>query len=133
MLKTRKAIVILLFALGLSACKGEGPDAGQLASKAAKEYYDMLLKGHYKDFVAGYYCPDSIPQSYRLQLELNAQMFVEQQQKEHGGIKQVEVIQAKADTARHEANVFMSVTFADRVTEQINVPMVERKGEWKMR
>ena len=64
---------------------------------------------------------------------MNAQMYVEQQQEEHKGMAKVNVLNAKADTARHVADVFLQVAFGDSTKEQIVVPMVEVKGEWKMR
>lgn len=119
--------------LGLGACKSEGPDAGQLAAVAAKGYYDLLLEGKYQEFMAGYNQPNRLPDSYQKQLLLNAQMFVEQQQEEHKGIVAVNVLNAKADTAHQVADVFLQMVYGDSIKEQIVVPMVEVKGEWKMR
>ena len=124
---------LLLLTLGLGACKSEGPDAGQLAAVAAKGYYDLLLEGKYEDFVAGTHYPYQIPKGYHDQLVLNAQMFVEQQNEEHKGMKRVDVVQAKADTARHVADVFLSIAYGDSTKEQVVVPMVEVKGKWMMR
>ncbi len=124
---------VLLMALGLGACKSEGPDAGQLAAVAAKGYYDLLLAGKYPEFVAGYHQPHRLPKGYQDQLLLNAQMFVEQQQEEHKGMSAVNVLTAKADTAHHVAEVFLQLSYGDSTKEQIVVPMVEIKGEWKMR
>lgn len=127
-------MLVLLMLLGLGACKkSEGPDAGQIAAVAAKGYYDLLLAGKYEDFVAGYNQPNRLPAGYHQQLVLNAQMFIEQQEEEHKGMKKVEVINAKADTAKHVADVFLSVVYGDSTKEQIVVPMVEVGGTWKMR
>lgn len=123
----------LFMILGLGACKSEGPDAGQLAAIAAKGYYDLLLEGKYQEFVAGYNQPNRLPDGYHDQLVMNAQMFVEQQQDEHKGMTKVQILNAKADTAHHVADVFLQIAYADSTKEQIAVPMVEVKGEWKMR
>ena len=64
---------------------------------------------------------------------LNAQMYVEQQQDEHKGMSKVDILSAKADTARHVADVFLRISYGDSTKEQIIVPMIEVKGEWKMR
>ena len=126
--------LIILCSMGFTACKkAEGPDAGQIAAIAAKGYYDLLLEGKYEAFVAGYNQPNQLPKGYHQQLVMNAQMFVEQQEDEHKGMKKVEVINAKADTARHVADVFLSVVYGDSTTEQIVVPMVEVGGAWQMR
>lgn len=133
--KMRKLLffMILCMGLGLSSCKEEKPDPGYFAGIAAKGYYDLLLEGKYQEFVAGYNQPYRIPKGYEEQLLLNAKMFVQQQEEEHKGIKTVNVLNAKADTARRVANVFLSVVYGDSTKEQIVVPMVEVEGKWKMR
>ena len=47
-------------------------------------------------------------------------------------MKKINVLNAKADTARHVADVFMQVAYGDSTKEQIVVPMVEVKGEWEI-
>ncbi len=125
--------MILSMGLGLSSCKKESPDPSYFAGIAAKGYYDLLLEGKYQEFVAGYNQPNRLPQSYQDQLLLNAKMFVEQQQEEHKGVSAVNVLNAKADTAHHVADVFLQMVYGDSTKEQVVVPMVEVKGEWKMR
>ena len=125
--------MIVSLVLSLAACKQEAPGPGQLAAVAAKGYYDLLLEGKYEDFVAGTHRPDSIPESYRAQLVLNARMFVEQQEAERRGMKKVDVISAKADSTGSVADVFLSVVYGDSTKEQIVVPMVHEKGKWLMR
>ena len=125
--------MILTIGLGLSSCKKESPDPGYFAGIAAKGYYDLLLEGKYEDFVAGYNQPYRIPKGYHEQLVVNAKMLMEQQEEEHRGMKKVEVLAAKADTAKHVADVFLSVAYGDSTKEQIVVPMVEVQGKWKMR
>lgn len=132
-MKKLSCFFLLLLALGLGACKNEGPDAGQFAAVAAKGYYDLLIEGKLEDFMAGYNQPNRLPESYRKQLLLNAQMFVEQQQEEHKGMVKVNVLNAKVDTAHRVADVFLQMVYGDSTKEQIVVPMVEVKGEWKMR
>lgn len=125
--------IVSLIVLGLASCKKEVVDPGYFAGIAAKGYYDMLLQGKYHEFVSGYNRPCRIPKGYEDQLLLNARMFVEQQQVEHKGMSQVNILNAKADTAHHVADVFLQVVYGDSVKEQIVVPMVEVKGKWKMR
>lgn len=125
--------MILCMGLGLSSCKKESPDPGYFAGIAAKGYYDLLLDGKYKEYVAGFNMPNRISEGYYAQLLVNAQMFVEQQNEEHKGLKKVDIISVKADTAHHIADVFLSVTYGDSTKEQIVVPMVKIKDDWKMR
>ena len=109
------------------------PDPADVAAQTAKLYYDYLLEGKYEAFIDGQYRPDSIPGSYREQLIMNAKMFMGQQQREHRGIKETRIVNAEADTARHEANVFMVFCYGDSTTEEVLVPMVENKGIWYLR
>ena len=125
--------MIISMGLGLSSCKEERPAPSYFAGIAAKGYYDLLLEGKYEEYVAGFNQPYRIPKGYHDQLLLNARMYVEQQQLEHQGIAKVNVLNAKADTAHHVTDVFLQLAFGDSTKEQIVVPMVEVKGEWKMR
>jgi len=116
----------------LTACSTEiRPDTA--ASDAAREYYEMLLGGEYDGFVAGMNFPDSIPASYREQLVANAKMFMAQQKDEHKGIVGLQILRQQRDSLAPEANVFMLITYADSIKEEIVVPMVERDGKWYMR
>jgi hypothetical protein len=109
------------------------PDPADVAAQAAKQYYDYLLEGKYDAYVDGQYRPDSIAESYRAQLIMNAKMFMGQQQREHRGIKETRIVNAVADTARHEANVFLVFCYGDSTTEEVCVPMVEQNGLWQLR
>ena len=109
------------------------PDPADVAAQAAKQYYDYLLEGKYEAFVDGKFRPDSIPGSYRDQLIMNMKMFIGQQEREHRGIKETRVVNAEADTARHEANVFLVFCYGDSTVEEVLVPMVESKGIWYLR
>lgn len=125
--------IYMLVGLGFSSCKEEKPNPSYFAGIAAKGYYDQLLKGKYEEYVAGFNQPYRIPKKYHDQLLLNAKMYVEQQQKEHHGMSHVNILSANADTAHHVADVFLQMVYGDSTKEQIVVPMVEVKGEWKMR
>lgn len=125
--------MILSIELVFASCKKETPDPGYFAGIAAKGYYDLLLEGKYNDFVVGYNQPNRIPKGYHEQLLLNARMFMEQQQEEHKGLAGIHVLHAKADTARHVADVFLQMVYGDSTKEQVVVPMVLVHGDWKMR
>lgn len=129
----KKIFFFLLSVMSLFSCKEKTPDPGYYAGIAAKGYYDMLLEGRYDEFVEGQNMPHRIPEGYRQQLVLNAKMFVEQQKNEHRGMKAFQILDAKADTVHHLADVYLSVTYGDSTKEQIVVPMVEVEKKWKMR
>lgn len=129
----KKILFSLFCIMSLFSCKEKASDPGYYAGIAAKGYYDLLLEGKYDEFVAGQNMPHRIPEGYRQQLVLNAKMFVEQQKDEHRGMKDFQVLDAKADTAHHVADVYLTVTYGDSTKEQIVVPMVEVENKWKMR
>lgn len=131
----REFILFLFIALWLSACSNSssGPADSDLAAQTAKVYYEQLLNGDYGSFVAGRYQPTELPASYREQLIVNAKMFIEQQEKEHKGIKSVSVAGGVADTTHHMADAFLIFTYGDGTKEQVVVPMVSVKNVWYMR
>ena len=129
----KKILFFLFCVVSLFSCKENVQNPGYYAGIAAKGYYDLLLEGKYDEFVAGQNMPRRVPEEYRRQLVLNAKMFVEQQEKEHRGRKDFQVLDAKADTTHHIADVYLSITYGDGTKEQVVVPMVEVEKKWKMR
>ena len=127
-----KKLFYFFVALLAVACSS-GPDPGEVAAQAAKEYYMQLLAGKYEHYVDGFYRPDSIPASYRRQLIDNAKMFVGQQKDERRGILDVRVVNAVADTVKRSANVFLIFAYGDSTSEEVVVPMVQHRGVWYMR
>ena len=127
-----KKLFYFFVALLAVACSS-GPDPGEVAAQAAKEYYPQLLAGKYVHYVDGFYRPDSIPPSYRRQLIDNAKMFVGQQKDERRGILDVRVVNAVADTTKRSANVFLIFAYGDSTSEEVVVPMVQHRGVWYMR
>ena len=103
------------------------------AANTARLYYDYLLQGQYDDYVAGIDGYDEMPESYRRQLTDNARMFMEQQNREHGGIERLRIMRADIDTEAHMAQVFLVISYQDGSNEQIMVPMVRNGSLWMMR
>lgn len=103
------------------------------AANTARLYYDYLLQGQYDDFVAGIDGYDEMPESYRRQLTDNARMFMEQQNREHGGIERLRIMRADIDTETQTAQVFLVISYQDGSNEQIMVPMVRNGSLWMMR
>lgn len=129
----RKILIVLCSLSLLFSCKKQEKDAAEIIGKTAKIYYDYLLHNNYEAFVDGSFRPDSIPPSYREQLIANAKMFIGQQKEEHQGIKEITISNATIDTLHHTGNAFLLFSYGDKTTEQVIVPMVERKGVWYMR
>ncbi len=103
------------------------------AANTARLYYDYLLQGQYDDYVAGIDGYDEMPESYRRQLTDNARMFMEQQNREHGGIERLRIMRADIDTETQTAQVFLVISYQDGSNEQIMVPMVRNGSLWMMR
>lgn len=128
----RKLLIIFVGLAALVACSRKHSEE-DVAGQTAKAYYDQLVRGDYDSFVDGHWQPDSIPASYREQLVANAQMFMAQQEKEHGGISRVGLVRTQGDTVSKSANVFLNFTYGDSTTEEVVVPMVYRRGLWLMK
>jgi hypothetical protein len=110
------------------------PTAEEMASLAAKGYYEHLIHGEYEQFLQGKAGLNKhSEEEYRNQLRDNCHQFVHQQNEAHRGIHEVLVVNAKTDTLQKYTNVFMMLCFGDSTNEEIVVPMVERDGRWYMR
>ena len=125
----------LLFAafvfLALCACSSPTPE--EMASLAAKGYYEHLLKGEYDKFLEGKAGSDSLPEAYRAQLLAGYKQFVAQQNSLHNGIHDIRIVNARRDTLLNYTNVFLMLCFGDSTNEQVSVPMIEHNGSWRMR
>lgn len=133
----RKFAVIVLLAV-LTACGSATKE--ELASLAAKGYYDHLIHGEYEQFYEGMdqrTLPDGTTLSdeavYRSQMLDNLRQFMARQAQEHRGVLEVRVSNATTDTVQQLTNVFLVLCFADSTNEEIVVPMVERQGAWRMK
>ena len=133
----RKFAVIVLLAV-LAACGSATKE--ELASLAAKGYYDHLIHGEYEQFYEGMdqrTLSDGTTLSdeaaYRSQMLDNLRQFMARQAQEHRGVLEVRVSNATTDTVQQLTNVFLVLCFADSTNEEIVVPMVERDGAWRMK
>jgi len=137
----RKIFFLISAALALqfSSCgKTEPKDQALLA---AETYYNSLVAGDYGRFIRSTYLPDTIPASYREQLETNLKMFMARQEAEHKGIKGIATVSCAHDTVKTKdgqgdmetANAFLELTFGDSLKEEIVVPMILHNDVWLMR
>ena len=127
-----KYLPALILALLLClACANPSPE--EMASIAAKGYYTHLVNGEYEAFLEGKDGADSLPEAYREQLLTSCRQFMSQQNRDHHGILDIRVSNAKTDTTLNYTNVFLVLCFGDSVNEEIVVPMVERNGSWRMK
>ena len=124
-------LAFILALLLFMACANPSPE--EMASIAAKGYYTHLVNGEYEAFLEGKDGADSLPEAYREQLLTSYRQFMSQQNRDHHGILDIRVSNAKTDTTLNYTNVFLVLCFGDSVNEEIVVPMVERNGSWRMK
>ena len=126
-------IAIALFALVSCSNKASNVSPDEMASRAAKLYYENLLHGKCEAYVDGFYRPDSIPESYREQLIVSAKQYVGQMKTDHQGLVSVEAAGARTDTAKHVGEAYLMLGFGDKTKEEIVVPLVLHNGNWMLR
>ena len=122
------------FILALLLCMAcANPSPEEMASIAAKGYYNHLVNGEYEVFLEGKEGADSLPDDYREQLLTSYRQFMAQQNRDHHGILDIRISNAVTDTVLQYTNVFLVLCFGDSVNEESVVPMVERQGSWRMK
>lgn len=132
-MKKLRTLAYLASLVGLVAACG-GATKEELASLAAKGYYDHLIHGEYDQFYEGMDQRElTNVADYRSQMLDNLRQFMAHQEKEHHGILEVRVSNATTDTVQQFTNVFLVLCFGDSTNEEIVVPMVERNGSWRMK
>lgn len=127
--------ILIAVALLLAACgeKKMNIDQGKLAAKAAKHYYEQLLKGDYEAFLNNENRTNNLPDNYRKQLLLNLKQFVAQQDSVHHGIDSITLGASHFSAKDNTASVFLLFYYGDKTTEQVVVPMVKEHGKWILR
>ncbi len=127
--------ILIAVALLLAACgeKKKNVDQGKLAAKAAKHYYEQLLKGDYEAFLDNENRTNNLPDNYRKQLLLNLKQFVAQQDSVHHGIDSITLGASHFSAKDNTASVFFLFYYGDKTTEQVVVPMVKERGKWILR
>jgi len=109
------------------------PTPEELASLAAKGYYEHLAAGQFDEYLQGVNGVEEAPADYVSQLRLAAEQYRKNSERLHKGIQKVSVSSAKNDSSLHCTQVFLLLCFGDSTQEEICVPMVEHNGRWKMR
>ena len=124
-------IAILIIIVCGAACSN--PTREELASLAAKGYYQHLIDGDYDHFIEGHVMADSLPNDYRSQLNDAFAQFLAQQTSSRGGIREVRVSRAFTDSTQNYTSVLLMLCYGDSTTEEVVVPMIERDGRWMMK
>lgn len=124
-------LVLLVFLAQWAACSS--PTREELASLAAKGYYQHLIEGDFDHFLEGRVMADSLPDDYRSQLIDGYSQFLAQQVKARGGINEVRISRAFTDSTQQYTSVLLMLCYGDSTSEEVVVPMVERNGRWMMK
>ena len=124
-------LVLLVFLAQWAACSS--PTREELASLAAKGYYQHLIEGDFDHFLEGRVMADSLPDDYRSQLIDGYSQFLAQQVKARGGINEVRISRAFTDSTQQYTSVLLILCYGDSTSEEVVVPMVERNGRWMMK
>ena len=124
--------VLLVFLAQWAACSSN-PTKEELASLAAKGYYQHLVEGDFEHFLEGRVMADSLPDDYRSQLIDGYSQFLAQQVKARGGINEVRISRAFTDSTQQYTSVLLMLCYGDSTSEEVVVPMVERNGRWMMK
>ena len=99
-----KKLLPLLFTFHLllfTSCGGATPE--EMASLAAKGYYEHLMRGEYRQFLEGkeFQPLDTIGTIDRMEEhEVNLRQFMAQQEEAHHGIREVRISNVQTDTER---------------------------------
>jgi hypothetical protein len=125
----------LFFAFLLAGCSQTEPSdvfSHESVQAAAQRYYTHLVQGDAARFVEGMAETDRFPQDYSRQMhDVIAQASRGLAQK--GGVVRVEALSDTLYKADSTAYVYLDLVFADSIHEQIGLPMIYRRGKWKMR
>ena len=124
-------LVLLVSLAQWAACSS--PTREELASLAAKGYYQHLIEGDFDHFLEGRVMADSLPDDYRSQLIDGYSQFLAQQVKARGGISEVRISRAYTDSTQQYTSVLLMLCYGDSTSEEVVVPMVERNGRWMMK
>jgi len=124
-------LVLLVFLVQWAACSS--PTREELASLAAKGYYQHLIEGDFDHFLEGRVMADSLPDDYRSQLIDGYSQFLAQQVKARGGINEVRISRAFTDSTQQYTSVLLMLCYGDSTSEEVIVPMVEHDGRWMMK
>ena len=124
-------LVLLVFLAQWAACSS--PTREELASLAAKGYYQHLIEGDFDHFLEGRVMADSLPDDYRSQLIDGYSQFLAQQVKARGGINEIRISRAYTDSTQQYTSVLLMLCYGDSTSEEVIVPMVEHNGRWMMK
>lgn len=101
------------------------------ASESAEKYYGYLVKGDVDRFLKGVAYFDSLPETYRSQMQDMYIDYLDRENRLRSGLLSAKALR---DTMINEnmARVFMEVCYADSTREEIMVQMVQTDKGWRL-
>lgn len=112
-----------------SSCGKEKEDIG----KIAVEYVDSLYNGDYQSAAANTAGAAEASTQYREHLQMLYRNMVEDNTREHGALVSAKCSNVSVDEARHSADVFLHLTFADSTHHEILLPLEQHGDRWLMK
>ena len=128
-----KGVIVLMLIL-LFSCSEEQKDTftNECVQQAAQRYYTLYIQGNAKEYVQGMAGADSFTEDYAQQMQ-NVITQAAKELERKGGVVRVEALSDTLYVADSTAYVYLDLVFADSVHEQVGVPMVFRKGNWRLK
>jgi len=118
---------ILVLPLVLLSCSSNEP------ADVAIKYVKMLDEGNYDEIVDHVYGCDSANTAYRNHIVTIYQQMMVTQQKEHGHIKSLEVVNSDIHDAEDYANVVLHEVFDDETERDILITLVKSGDNWQLK
>lgn len=125
-------LLIVVFGVSCADKKDNVSEHSATPQEAIVAYYNDLIHGHYESFVAGMQSCDGKTDDYREQMVTLMKQHYEEQREDNGGIKSVSVQNVVMGKGGRSARVFLNVVYNKSESEEIVVPMVLVKEQWRM-
>ena len=125
----RKVACCLLSVVVCLGCS-RGLMTHKAVQKAATDYYTLLIRGKYEKFVDGYADSESLPEDYKRELADMLKQFMAE-----GNMPSLRSVAAIGDSLLEDstAYVMLQLNFGDSIQEQIQMPLILKKGKWRMK
>lgn len=132
-LRNSTAALVMMAVLLSTGCSKDEPTKPLDAAETALQSYEALYDGNCEEFLKARANYDEMPENYREALLTCYQQHVAEVNQQHGGVTKVEATRTQNDTVNNVVQVFMMVSYNDSTQEEIVVPVVKVKDEWKLK
>lgn len=134
--KLFRLLLIGFVALSIVGCGDKKPSVGapsftSLEDTTALYYYGLRAEGRLEEYVSSMQSCEGTTPEYKARLVEMLRHHQTEIAKRKGGVAHVEVLRKELHDRDSMANVFLAVTFQDSTREEIMLPLVFDKGQWK--